>query len=112
LSGQVRGKLPQDRKHRFISGSGFLQSARNGFHSFFAIPFKHVFLRGEIVEEGSLANIGRFGDVFHRSLEIAARSEELEGSAEDAFAHFDAVAFAAVDAGPGGSAAFFRAKRL
>ena len=64
-------------------------------HALLAERGQHVFLRGEIIEEGSLADVGGFGDVLNGGFLIPALGEELQRGAKEAVAGFGAVALAA-----------------
>jgi len=61
----------------------------------FAEGEEDVFLAGEIIEERALAEIGGVGDVFDGGFGEALAGEEIECSAEKAFAALDGLAFAA-----------------
>jgi hypothetical protein len=58
-----------------------------------------VILTGEVIEEGSFANVGSFSNVFDGDVSEAALSNELERAAEEPNAGFDGAALAAADDG-------------
>ena len=73
--------------------------ALDGGNALVAERGQHVLLGGEIIEEGSLADVGGLGDGLDGGLLIAALGEEPQRGAEKPFAGFGAVALAAARAG-------------
>ena len=63
---------------------------------------QHVLFRREIIEEGSFAHVGGFGDVLDGGFEIAAFGEEPQRGAKQTVADFGAMAFAAARVGQSG----------
>jgi len=56
---------------------------------------KHVFFGREVVEEGSLADVGRFGDVGDGGFQKPPVCKQLKGRLEKSVVNFSAAAFAA-----------------
>src|SRR5271170_5917028 len=85
-------------QHGAFRRASFLKRAFHGSGALAAEFGQDVFLGGEIIKEGTLSYIGRFGDVLHGSFEKTTFGEEGQGGAVETIAGFGAMAFAAAGA--------------
>src|SRR6201987_1604104 len=85
-------QLRQDRPNRALPGPSLVQ----GFANFAELNFRHhaedMIFTFEIIEESALANIGCFGDVFHRPVWEGVLGEDLKSAAKQPQAGFSSPA--------------------
>jgi hypothetical protein len=96
LAREVSGHFAEHRQYGSFPGA--LEGALDRGDAFSTQRGQHVLFCPEIVEEGSLANVGGFGNILDRRLQEAAFCEKLERGEEKALADLGAMALAA--AGP------------
>lgn len=98
VSREIGGQIAQERHNRSAGLPSSMDVLLDGGEAFTAKSGEHVFLGGEIIKEGALADVGGFCDVLDGSFQEAALGKKLQGGAKQAIANFFAVALAAARA--------------
>ena len=101
LAHGISHQFPDYIEHGSFRCASFLKGAFHGSGALAAEFGQDVLLRGEIIEKGAFAHVGRFGDVLHGGFQETAFSEERQGGAVEAVAGFGPMAFAAAGARDG-----------